>query len=236
MYYMEVMGLCLKGGSMKRLLIIASLFILLVPSADARRKRDKAGDINKDTYVDKKFGFSLKLDEQWKVKINDNDDNFRLVLVQKNYLIPPDYADAPDYTKVPRVVVYADTTSMGLTAFVDSLVSNTYKSDQMSTIKKEFEILWEQELVPRGEDRLDVAGEKAVRWTGQAKYVKEVATSASSIGGKRVYGAYGGAIIGVKKKDTIVLFHVMSEWQYFQAVLDETMVFVNSLAWNDEQG
>jgi hypothetical protein len=218
---------------MKRLLIFASLILMLVPSVEARRKRDKAGRIDKDTYTDEAYGFNIKMNEGWKVKINDADDPMRLVLIQKNYLIPTDYADAPDYTKVPRIVVYADTSSLPASTFIDSLVSPTYETDQTKEIKKEFEILWEQQLVPKGEDRFDIAGERGAIWRAQAKYMKEVATSASSIGGKRVYGSYGGAIIGVKKGDTIILFHVMSEWQYFNDVLKDAMEFVNSLTWAD---
>ena len=220
---------------MKRLVIIASLVILMIPIAEARRKRDKAGDIKKDEYVDKKFGFSLKMDVDWKVKINDNDDPFRLVLVQKNYLIPTDYADAPDYTKVPRIVVYADTTSMPVFGFVDSLLSDSYDSDQKNEVRKEFEILWEQDLTPRSEDRTEIDGEPAVVWTGQSQYVKEVSTSAGSLGGKRVYGTYGGGIIGVKKGDTMVLFHVMSEWQYFDSIMQKTLAIASSLKFNGGQ-
>jgi hypothetical protein len=221
---------------MKRFISYALLLLLLVPSIDARRKRDKAGRIVDGVYHDKKYGFQLTLDEEWKVSIMDNDEPFRLSLTQKNYLIPTDYADAPDYTKVPRVVVYADTTSFGVFAFVDSLLSDEYESDQKSDIEREFEILYESDLIPRGQKRIEIAGEKGIQWTAQAKYVKEVATSVSSIGGKRVYGAYGGSIVGVKKGDTIVLFHVMSEWQYFEAVLAEVMKFVNSFSWAEEEG
>jgi len=219
---------------MKRLLILASLILMIVPSVDARRKKEKAGEIDKDTYTDKAYGFQIKMDEGWKVKINEADDPMRLVLVQKNYLIPTDYSDAPDYTKVPRIVVYADTSSLPAATFVDSLVSPTYESDQKKEIKKEFEILWEQELIPQGEQRVDIAGERGAIWSAKATYMKEVATSANSLGGKRVYGAYGGAIIGVKKGDTIVLFHVMSEWQYFNDdVFKDAMTFVRSLTWTE---
>ena len=103
-------------------------------------------------------------------------------------------------------------------------------------LRKEFEILYEPDLIPRGEKLVTIGGEKAKLWKGKAKYTKEVATSASSLGGKRVYGAYGGSIVGIKKGDTIILFHMMCEWQYFQAVLAEAMAFIDSLTWVDEAG
>ena len=221
---------------MKRLLIFGALLLMLAPAVDARRKRDKAGAIKDGVYTDKMYEFTVAMNEGWKVSIMKNEKPFRLVLVQKNYLIPTDYQEAPDYTKVPRIVVYADTTSMGVFAFVDSLVSESYDSDQKGEIKKEFEILNERDVIPRGLKRVEIGGERGVIWQGQVKYVNEVATSASSIGGKRVYGAYGAAIIGVKRGDTIILFHVMSEWQYFNAVLQETMGFVNSFTWGDNEG
>jgi len=220
----------------KRLIIFGALLLLIAPTADARRKRDKAGSIQDGVYTDKKYEFTMKLDEEWKVSIMKDEKPFRVVLVQKNYAIPNDYQDAPDYTKVPKVVVYADTTSTGIFAFVDSLFSDSYSSDQKNEIRKEFEFLNEHEIVPRGVKRLEVGGEKGVLWQGQAKYVKEVATSASSIGGKRVYGAYGGAIIGAKKGDLMVLFHVMSEWQYFPGVLQQALQFVETFTWGSDEG
>ena len=223
---------------MKKLIVIVSLVLLLVPYADARRKVKKAGTIKNNIYTDANYNFKLTLNDEWKSTVKKEKENFRLVLVKKNYDIPIDYADATDYTQVPRIVVYADTSTVPTLAFIDSLVSDSYKSDQKKEILKEFEILNESDLIPKGRKPLSVgkSESKGFQWLAQAKYVKEVATRASSVGGKRVYGSYGGAIIAVKNGSTILLFHMMCEYQFFEPYFNEMLQIVNTLKWVEEEG
>ncbi len=122
---------------------------------------------------------------------------------------------------------------MGPRALVDSLVSDSYKSKQKKTILKEFEFLFESELKPRGRRMFQVNGAKGVRWDGQAKYVKEIQISTNTAAGKRVYGTYSGAIIGVKNGNVIALFHVMTEREFFDKVMLEVMEMINSIKWAD---
>jgi hypothetical protein len=220
------------------------ILVLCLPSAFGRRKKEKAGTCEDDLYRDTQYGFQFKLDDGWKFKIGDDDDNLRLTLVQKNYQVPPDYLDAEDYTQVPRIVVWAGETPLGAAAFLDSLLSETYKSEQKNDIFKEFEIInasaagsgtYREELVPKGKRSLDLAGETAVHWKGYVPYMKEVSESATSIGGKRVRGAYGGAIVAVKKGKVVVLFHLICEWLYFPEVENEALGMITSLQWPPAQ-
>jgi hypothetical protein len=145
---------------------------------------------------------------------------------------------------VPRIVVYADTSSLDVFAFLDSLMSNTYSSDQKKQILKEFEIINEQAVeenterettVTRKRLTINLGGETAVQWEGQAKYIKYVTSSATAIGGERVYGAYGGGIAVAKQGKTVVLFHVMSEWDFFAPIMNEAMTMLKSLQWAQPQ-
>ncbi len=225
---------------MRRFVIAALILIIAVPALQARRVKEKAGAIKDGTFTDKKFGYSLVLNDDWKVKVNDNEDNYRLILTKVKYDIPPDYMDTPDYTKIPRLVVYADTTSMTPEVFIDSLVSETYSSSQKNDILKDFEILsrhiggsgfTQEDLVPRNKNLVELDGQRGELWTGQIKYKNDVAVSASSLGGKRVNGAYGGAIVAVKNGNTIILFHIMTEWNYFDHELKDAMTIIKSLKW-----
>ncbi len=228
---------------MKKLVLLGLLVMLAAPGADARRKTKKAGKVEGLTYVDSKFDFKLTLSNGWKYKIGKNKDNYRLVLTQKNYQIPPDYIDAPDYTKVPRLVVFVDTCQMGPLPFIDSLLSDKYSSKQKKEILKEFEIFHDysegrQQVVPRQRKPITVNDQKGVLWTGKGIYVKEVSMSSSSTtdAGKRVTGAYGGGVAVVRKGDILVAFHVMCEWDYFPAVLEDVMGMVNSLKFEEAEG
>jgi hypothetical protein len=220
---------------MKKLIVFGLVLAVLASAAFARRPQEKAGSVEGLTYTDDQYGFKLTLSDKWKFKINTDKDNFRLVLTQKNYQIPPDYLDAPDYTQVPRLVVFADTSSMAVMPFLDSLLSESFSSKQKKDLLKELEILNDQmegrEAVSvRQKKAVSINENRAVVWSAQGKYTKEVSLSTSDTGGgKRVQGAFGGAIVVVKKDNTIVVFHMMCEWVPFPAVFEEAMGMINSL-------
>ncbi|UCD63386.1 MAG: hypothetical protein JSW34_11640 [Candidatus Zixiibacteriota bacterium] len=225
---------------MRKSLIIVLVAALAVPSLQARRPRDRAGKVSDGVYTDKKYGFQINMTEGWKYKIKDNEDKLRLVLLQLNYEIPTHYAEAPDYTKIPTVAVYVDTTSMSVPAFIDSLVSETFSSKQKKDIYGEFEILnrgasgsgmTREELVPRLRKYVEIGGETGLLWTGKSKYRNEIAASASAMGAQRVYGGLAGSIVGVKRDNTIILIHTICEENYFEAVLNESMAIINTLQW-----
>ncbi|HWR83313.1 MAG TPA: hypothetical protein VN285_08420 [Candidatus Deferrimicrobium sp.] len=225
---------------MKKLVIGCLILSLLAPGLQARKKTEKAGEVAGNVYTDSRFGFTLRLDDRWKFRIMPNKDNFRLILTQKNYDIPPDYLQAQEYTKVPRVVVYADTSSLSPLAFLDSLLSPTFTSLQKKEILKEFEILNQQtgeegterdKTVTRNRRPIVVANRTAAFWEGQADYRKSITTSVSSAGGTRVYGKYGGAVVVANHDKTIVVFHVMCEYDFFTSIVDETVKTISTLTW-----
>ena len=211
---------------LKRVLIGGLLVFLSVPSVLARRKIEKSGVIEDDVFVDNTYHFQFSLHKNWKPHLGKKKDPFRISLVQRDYGIPADYQSAPDYTTVPRLVVYAGKCEEGVIPFVDSLLSDSYSSKQKKEILKEFDLLNQKEL----------DSSKAVRVDGQAKYIKEVQMSTSTLAGKRVYGSYGGTIIAVKNKktDVIVVFHLMCEWDFFDPVMGEVLQMVSSFAWTDK--
>jgi hypothetical protein len=209
--------------------------LVCLSSVHARRKVVKAGSVSESVYTDRTYDFSLKLNEGWKYKINPDKNNFRIVMTQKKWEAPAYYQNAEDYTKVPRLVIWCDTTTLGVFPFVDSLVAEEYRSDQKKELMKELEILvnepgWEP-LVPRGRKTKEIAGEKAVHWKGQVSYTMYVSLSSSSKANKRVKGKYGATIVAVKKENTMVLFYMMCEWDYYQRIEAEIMEIVSSLTW-----
>lgn len=230
---------------MKRLLIIALLLLVCAPTGFARRKKVKAGTIDNHVYTDRDHGFNIPLPEGWKTKVGDQKSHFRLILVQKNFEVPPDYLEAEDYTQVPRIVIWIDTSSLGASAFLDSLVSPDFKSKQKKELYREFDLLneastssgtYRDPLVRKSRKSLRVDGSKGLRWSGYAKYYKEVSLSASSTGGgKRVRGAYGGTVITLKKDDTIIAFHMMCEWPYYPSIDLVLMQIVKGLKWTDAE-
>ena len=225
---------------MRKLLLLFMLVLLVTPTLFAGRKKEKAGTISDYVYTDKEYKFSLTLNEEWKSKIQKNDEDFRLAITQINYGVPPEYVETPDYTKIPRMVVYVVKTDLPPRVFLDSLASNSYDSDVKNELKKEFEIIsltsstgfTPEDLIIRQKKSLDIGDHEGAYLTGQVKYTNEVALSASSIGGKRVKGGFGGAIAAVKDGDNMIVFHVISEWNYFEPVFDEALKIITSLKFN----
>ncbi len=224
---------------MRKLLLVCLIALLAVPTVFAARKKDKAGKVTDYVYTDKKYNFSLSLNDEWKYKIQKNKKDFRLVLTQIKYGIPSAYASAEDYTKIPRMVVFVVESKLSPKAFIDSLLSSSYKSKAKKTVLKECEILnlnsssgfTAEKLISRKSKALKVDGKKGYFWTGQVQYTNEVSISASSKGAKRVKSSYGGAITVIKNGDKLILFHVISEWDYFNSIFSETMKIIKSLKW-----
>jgi len=214
---------------MKKLLLLGLVLLLTAPTADARRKGKKAGEITDSLYRDNLYGYELTIHDNWKAKVGKEADKVRLLLTQRSYSVPSDYLDAKDYTKIPELVVFVDTSSFAAHVFIDSLVSPDFKSGQKSDILKDFAILSEPDLVPMQRSRMEIAGESALLWKVQAKYKRNVQTSSTSMSGKTVSRSYGAAIAAVKIGNNIILFHVMSEWEFFDPVLKEAQPMIESL-------
>jgi len=226
---------------MKNLLIVTLFLAFGISTALAGRVKELSGTVENNVFKDKKYNFSLTLNDDWKYTLQKNEENFRLLLTQRNYDIPSGYISAPDYTQIPRIVLWTDTTSLNAFGFLDSLVSNTWRSGQKKELLKEFEILnvvpasgtRRDAAVPRGRRPVDIGGEQGLLWQAKSKYVKEIETSAGALAGTRVNGAYGGAIAAVKHGNRIFVFHLMTEWDYFDAVLGQALKIIGSLTFGD---
>lgn len=219
---------------MKRFAIICMALLMFAPAVDARKKQKKTGTITDNVFHDDTYGFDFTVSDNWKAKVSKLKDNVRLTLTQRNYAIPSDYIDSPDYTYIPQVVIYVDTSTLGVHAFIDSLTTHAYQSKQKKNILKEFEFLAEPDRIPKRRSRMEIAGESAVVWKAEANYMKEIQTSASSASGRRVNRKFGGAIVAVKLDSNIVLFHVMTELEFFEPVLREVLPMIKSMAVPEE--
>lgn len=220
---------------MKKLLILGLTLALLAPATQARKKQGKAGKITDNVFLDSKYGFSITVHENWKARPGKAKGNMRLRLIQRKYSIPSEYIRAPDYTKIPMLVVYVDTTSLGVHAFIDSLTNVDFKSKQKKAILKEFDFLNEQDIIPKRRSRIEIAGESALIWKGLARYTKEVQETATSLSGKWVKSEYGGAIAAVKLDKNIILIHIMTEWGYFDQVMQEVLPMILGMTFQEDE-
>lgn len=214
-----------------RFLVWLVLAVFGASTAQAGRVSQRSGELKDNVYTDNSYDFSITLLSNWKGRTGKEKDKVRLTATQVNYDIPAEYAEAPDYTQVPRIVIYADTSTMSAAQFLDSIVLPGFKSKQKNEMLKEFEFLLERDIVPRGRRPIDVGGVSGMRWDAQAKYIKDVQLSASATSGTRVNGSYGGSLISVKKGSTIFVIYLTCEWDYFEAIQNELFKMLAGFSW-----
>lgn len=208
----------------KRLLISFIVLVLAVNIAGAR-KRSKAGAIENGTYTDAKFNFSFDFDNEWKASIKKGKKPVRISLTKRDYDIPLHFQNEWTYTTIPKITVYADTTSLGLRQFVDSLLSDKYKSSQKKAILAELLILYgDFELLKNSKKIIgDLTGLKI---SGEQQYtVKITATGTGGDARSGGFGDYdvvseyfGGSIFFVKQGKTIIMMHFICENRYFKTL------------------
>jgi hypothetical protein len=161
-----------------------------------------------------------------------------VAFTQKSYGIPPHYTNVPDYTKVPRLTVFVDTSSLNIHVLLDSLLSDTYQSNQKKEIVKAFDFLQRSDIIvgsiqPRGRSRVEVGGESGALWKGRLEYKQIIQSSTSSASGRLVADAYGGAIMGIKRGKHVILMHLMCEFQFFDQIMVEAQQIMQSLEFAD---
>ncbi len=124
--------------------------LICVKVADARRKKEVAGSVTDGVYQDNRFGFKMtsgKLADRGSKK---DEDNFRLILTQKNY------------GSAARLSVgsglYLHSPPGDLCGYVQSEpvrrcwthCGAPFKSKQKKEIMSEFEFLSQPEIIPKG--------------------------------------------------------------------------------------
>ena len=202
---------------MKKLLI-ALLMTALVFSVAEGRKPEKSGEVNGFTYTDGSYPFKLTFNDAWKFTARKSDDKIRLILTQKKYDIPDKYTHAPNYTTVPKITVMVDTTSLALDMFVDSLLSNGFKSDQKKEIISEFPILFGDYQIKK-RFKITVGESEGIHVIAQLQYTIAVQGSGSaSDKGEIVTDFQGGSIFFAKQDNNVYMMHFIGEWRYFDSL------------------
>lgn len=90
---------------LRRILIVAVLIGMVVPSANA--KKEKTASIEDGVAVDSKYGWEVQIPDNWKAKNIKEPSVERLFMEKKNYMVNP-YVEryGGDYT-VPRIIIFA---------------------------------------------------------------------------------------------------------------------------------
>lgn len=125
---------------LKRLLLIllgCFLLLALALPLQAGDDKDKTGIEEDNKYTDNRFGFSIKVPDDWKVgKAKKEPHCQRLVAEKKNPRIPPQLRDDPSWATPPSLMIYADSSDMTPAQFFAFLKSDTTESELKKQIMK----------------------------------------------------------------------------------------------------
>ncbi len=201
---------------MKKVLIVLMIVVFAVGIADARKK-NKAGKVSDGVYTDKKYDFSLVIPDLWGSSVKKDKNKVRLVLTKKQYDIPNEYRHAPTYTQAPRVIVYVDTCSLPTPIFIDSLISDKFKSKQKNKMFEEFKILF-GDFILKKKSKVSIGDIEGIKISGETRYTLNV--TRRGIDGDQadlIINYYGGSMFFIKKDKTLIIFHFICELLYFGA-------------------
>lgn len=205
---------------MKKSLYITLAIVLAVFVISAPVVAKKAGKVKDDVYTDNNYKFSFKIPTGWSTKISKSKKPDRIILTQKSYAVPQQFQGGAkgDYAQIPTIIVIADTTSLKVDEFVDSLLDDKFKSDQkkyfmrkLKLISKSYEIMKRREIT--------VAGAKSIQIEARQQYTIEI-PQAGSDKADVVTDFKGGAIFFTVRDGRIFIIYMIYEWYYNKPNLD----------------
>jgi hypothetical protein len=209
-------------------LIVFLVVLICLPSAFARKKKDKTGAIVENVYTDAEYDFKLTIRENWQGKVFSEPSNYRLEVEQTNPEIPPEYAEYASEMPLPAMSIYLATVDLTPVAFVDSLLSQTYKSDQKKEILKDVDFFDEsisfQGFTTRIKKGVKFGDLDGVQWEGTARY--NIKMGEQSISNETAVG-----LLGIKKGKNLLLFLTGHDKRYFRKLFDEAIEMAMSVKW-----
>jgi len=193
-----------------------ALMLLIVSSNIAYSKKEpKSGEVNGQTFSDSKFDFSIELPIGWKISLKPKKSLLRFVSLKKDYAIPMHFRVAQNYTTIPKIKVYVDTTSLDIRDFVDSLGSRTFDSPQKRDIVSEFGILNGQYKRPRIRRLRLENGIKGRRLSTKLKYVINV-QAPGEFTSTVVTDFTSGQIAFFERDDHVLMIYLVCESLFYK--------------------
>jgi len=213
----------------KRLLMIGLALLVCFSVADARKKKEKSGEIDKGAFVDSQYGYQFSVLENWDAELQKKGSDFRVVLTQKDYKIPPELMPTPQLARVPTIDVYICSMPFGALEFIDSLASESYSSGDKKDIMREILAL-DENVIYDGlkmsrRTPLKIGDLDAAQWEGTANFVVKQGTFETS---KRSYAV---GFVVVKNGDSMLSFTITCEGTFFPEILKEATTMIQSLKW-----
>ena len=214
---------------MRRLLIVLLAILICVPTAFARKKSKKSGDIENNVYTDAAYDFQITILENWKPELQKPDKELRLVLTQQQPEIPPELMQFPGMARVPALNIHIDEVEFTPAVYVDSLISSAYSSKVKKEVLRDLQPLEEnlsfEGLKTVAKDFIEIDGQEAIQWQGTVHYLKKLGM------GETIPRAYSVGIIAVKKDNLMLTCLLSCESMFFPKIFKEVLEMAHSVKW-----
>jgi len=214
---------------MKRLLIVSLVILICLPSAFARKKRAKSGEIKNNVYTDATYNFKLTILENWEAELQKPKKQCRLVLQQKDHKIPGELMAYPGLAKVPTLEIHIIEESLNPGALVDSIASNSYKSKNKKEILKNIlqleENLYFDGLTRENKKSLEIDGKKAARWDGGSHFTKKISMD------ETIPRTYGVGMVAINNGELTIVCLLDCEKTFYNELIKEVVTIAESLKW-----
>ncbi|MFH2055352.1 MAG: hypothetical protein ABIJ61_05295 [bacterium] len=123
----------------KVLLLMLGLCLVVAIAAPVRAgdDKDKTGFSDDNKYTDYRYGFEIRVPDDWKIGKPKKEPNCqRIVAEKKNARIPPQLQDDPSWATRPTLMIFADSTKLTPNEFFAFLQSDTTDSELKKQIIK----------------------------------------------------------------------------------------------------
>jgi hypothetical protein len=195
---------------------IVFFFFLMIQSASA--KQEKTGRIEKDTLVDSKYGYELRVLSNWKIQLEKEPSLVRATITKKNYQVNKASTLFEEERLIPTIIIFIDTTSLSLPEIENSLIlgKGTFRNKDEYLMK--LDAIASYELIKTQDIVLDSIRGKAYGY--KKSYLRQMIDPSARYGPDGTTSVtkedyFLGEVIVLKKGINLYLIQFTDESEYF---------------------
>lgn len=193
------------------LIILASSLLFMVMFVPVSAK--KVGEIKDGVYYDKENKFSFQTPEGWGAKIGSKSKKpLKITMTQQSYAVPQAFQGANfDYAQIPTIKVFADTTTLDVSTFIEKLKDPEFKSGQKKYCIRNLKLLSKPHEILKSRD-ITFIGQKAIILDVRQSYTIDIAGGGAGRA-KQISDFKAGSILFTVRKGKIYMVHMITEYQ-----------------------
>lgn len=208
----------------KAVLIISIVFFFLLFIKSASAKQEKTGRIEKDTLIDAKYGYELRVLSNWKIQFEKEPSLVRSTITKKNYQVNKASTMFEEERLIPTIIICADTTSLSLTEIENSLIQGRGTLRNKDEYLMKLDAIASYELIKTQDIALDSIKGKVYGY--KKSYLRQVIDPSARYGPEGTGSVtkedyFLGEVMVLKKGINLYLIQFTDESEYFSTDEDE---------------